>query len=101
MEIIITIDEIDYADLVEKFYPLVKDKLQTSDGMSARILSSLAEVPPDRVRKMVDMLPKGVKDDFAIRLLNANKDRLLAKAERLLEEQEIDLTIRSVEVRKT
>ena len=100
MQIVITVDDIDYGDFVERYYPLVKDRIQGGEGMSAMILSKLSTVPPDQVRKVVDMLPKAAKDELAVKLLNANKERLLSKASRLLDEQDLGLKILDVEIRK-
>ena len=100
MEIVITVDDIDYGSFVEKYYPLVKDRIRGGDGMGGMLLSKLSEVPPDQVRTVVEMLPKGMKDDLAVHLLNANKERLLSRAEKLLDEQDIGIKIRDVEIRK-
>ena len=35
MQIVITIDDIDYGDFVERYYPLVKDRIQGGEGMGA------------------------------------------------------------------
>ena len=78
----------------------MKDRIQGGEGMSAMILSKLSSVPPDQVRKVVDMLPKAAKDELAVKLLNANKERLLSKASRLLDEQDLGLKILDVEIRK-
>ena len=100
MQIVVTIDEIDYGAFVERYYPLVKDRIQGGDGMGGMLLSKLSSVPPDQVRKVVDMLPKAAKDELAVRLLNANKEKLLAKAGRLLGEQDLGVRIVDVEIRK-
>ena len=100
MEIVIKIDDIDYGAFVEKYYPLVKDRIQTGDGMGAKILSSLSTIPPEKIRSFVKMLPKATKDELAVRLLNANKEKLLSKATKLLEEQDLAVTIKDVEIRR-
>ena len=100
LEIIIKIDDIDYGAFVERYYPLVKDRIQGGDGMVARMMATLADVPPEKIRSVVNILPKGTKDELAIRLLNANKDKLLNKARKLLEEQDLNVTISDVEVRR-
>ena len=100
MQIVITIDDIDYGDFVERYYPLVKDRIQGGEGMGAMLLSKLSSAPPDQVRKVVDMLPKSAKDELAVRLLNANKESLLVRASRLLDEQDLGLKIVDVEIRK-
>ena len=100
MEIVLTIDDIDYGAFVERYYPLVKDRIQGGDGMGGMLLSKLSSVPPDQVRKVVDMLPTAAKDEIAVLLLNANKERLLAKASRLLDEQDLGVKIIDVEIRK-
>jgi len=46
------------------------------------------------------MLPKSAKDELAVRLLNANKERFLNRASRLLDEQDLGLKIVDVEIRK-
>ena len=38
MQIVITIDDIDYGDFVERYYPLVKDRIQGGEGMGAMLL---------------------------------------------------------------
>ena len=100
MEIVIKIDDIDYGAVVERYYPIVKDRIQAGDGMGAKMLSSLSSIPPEKIRSFVQLLPKGTKDELAARLLNANKEKLLSKAAKLLEEQDLAVTIKDVEIRR-
>ena len=100
MEIVLTVDDIDYGAFVERYYPLVKDRIQGGEGMGGIFLSKLSSVPPDQIRKVVDMLPKTAKDEIAVRLLNANKEKLLSKASHLLDEQDLGIRIVDVEIRK-
>lgn len=100
MQVVLTVDDIDYGAFVERYYPLVKDRIQGGDGMGGMLLSKLSSVPSDQIRKVVDMLPKSAKDEIAVRLLNANKEKLLARAEHLLDEQDLGVRIVDVEIRK-
>ena len=100
MEIIIKVDDIDYGAFVERYYPLVKDRIQTGDSMGSKMLTALGSIPTDKIRSFVEMLPKSTKDELAIRLLNANKEKLLSKASKLLDEQDLSVSIRDVEIRR-
>ena len=100
MEIVLTVDDIDYGAIVERYYPLVKDRIQAGEGTGSAFLSKLASVPPDQIKMIVNMLPKSAKDELAIHLLNANKEKLLSKGSRLLEEEGLGIKILDVEIRK-
>ena len=77
MKITFEINEIDYGALVERFLPLVHDKLAEKDGTGAMILAKIATMPPEVAGKMVDMLPQTTKDEIAVMLVNKNKDNIV------------------------
>ena len=100
MEIKITVDDINYSEVIEKCLPLVRDKLKEKDGALPQILSGLASLPPSMAAAMLDRLPQETKDEAVALLINKNKDKLIEKAEEYAARNDITLKISDLTVEK-
>lgn len=87
----LTLDNIDYDDLIDRYLPLVRDHLQASSNPVALLLSN--GMSSAMAKKIVHTLPQQKKDELATELINANKKKLLSKATTLAEEQNISVNV--------
>ena len=93
MEIKLTIKEIDYAALVEAALPMVKNKLQDMDGPIPSLLSGLTKLPTGMVKAVVNGLPQDSKDQMAVLLIKAYREKIISSAERYAGEMGVPIKI--------
>lgn len=99
MEIVVKVKDINYADVIEKFLPVVKEKLKNEDGVAARSMYAIACLPTGLMRKAVEALPQDTKDEFVVYLLNKNHDKILEEAEKFMAAQGISMEVEDIEAK--
>lgn len=98
MKILLGVDEIDYAGILEKFLPIIRDKLKDMDGAMPKMLSGLAALSGPVVRGTINALPQDTKDQMVAYLINHNGEKIIAAAQSFTANQGIGLTITSLSV---
>ena len=93
MKVTLKISDVDYAELAVQSLPLIRDKIQLSDGTAAKILLKLTRLPPHLIRSTLDALPQATKDDIAILLLKLNKEKVAGGLQDIVRAHGITLTI--------
>ena len=96
MEIRVKIKDINYSELIEKFLPLVKERLRNEEGAAAKALYAIACLPTGMMRAAIDRLPQDTKDEFVVYLLNKNHDKILDKASEFIASQGVSMTVEDV-----
>lgn len=97
MKITFEISELDYKALVEKFLPVVREKMAGKDGVGAKTLSILAGMSPSIAAGMIDMMPQDKKDELAVMLIEKNKDKIADKIMKLAGEHGIKFKIDDID----
>ncbi len=70
----IEIRDADYDSLIDRFLPMLLDRLRQSGSPVARLVSG--GLPEPMIKSVLKKLPKNTKDQLAADLVNANKDQL-------------------------
>ena len=86
----IEVGEIDYTGLIQTFLPMIQERLASSSDATATLLQRL---PLNNADVFLRLMPQTSKDDVAAYLLNANRERFCALAERAAGEHGIHLSI--------
>lgn len=76
LQIEVFVSRIDYAGLVVRFLPLVKDKLKTLEGSEVKILSGLAYASSELACELLKRIPREYQDKIAVFLLNQCREQI-------------------------
>ncbi len=99
IELKIAIDEVDYANVLEKAMPEILPKLAKNKGeMVQKILQSLNGKPGELAIKALKYLPRSIQDEIAVNLLSNYKTKIIDALHKLAEEQNISITISDISV---
>lgn len=86
------LDDIDYEQVSELLLPLLADKTKNEHRLAGNLLGS--DAAGMLAKTLLRSMPQAKKDAFAVKMLNDRKDLLTQKAEALLREKNISLTIK-------
>ena len=98
MEIKLTVENIDYASLIEKLLPLVEDKLQESDGVVEKLLVGLTKVPSYLIKATVNAFPQKTKDEIVAFLVNKNRETIEEILMDSLRQKGITMQVSNIEI---
>ena len=98
MEIVMTVDRIDYLCVAERFLPVIKEKLLGLGGMVRLLRPVIEGASPAQVCGLMDRFLGDRKDSFVASMINQNQQTLIASAEDAAKKQNIRLTIRELDV---
>ena len=92
------IGKIDYVCTVERFLPVIREKLMALGGMASVLLRPV--IPNANAGQIVYLMDRFVsnKDDFFASLINQNQERLIGAIENVAQKQNIRMKIHSVYV---
>ena len=76
-----TIDELDYDSLFDRYLPAIAEKLRETGNPVGMLLSN--GMPASMAKGIVAGLPRSAKDRLAADLLNANGEKFCQKMEEL------------------
>ncbi len=96
MKIILEAGEIDYAGILIKFMPMIRDKLKDLDGAMPKMIGGLTALPAPVVRGAVNALPQDTKDQMVAYLINHNGEKILSAAQGFAEKQGISIAFNSI-----
>lgn len=91
IQIVLTVDGLDYTVLAEQYLPLAGEKLRESGNPLGMLLSNGMGV--SMAKSMVASAPQGVKDKLAVDLINANAAEIGRKIEAAAEEKGAVLSV--------
>lgn len=77
LQIGVFVRQIDYAGLVVRFLPLVKDKLKALEGSEMKILTKLADASSELACEFLKLIPREYQDKIAVFLLNQCREQIL------------------------
>lgn len=89
-----TIDELDYDSLFDRYLPAIAEKLRETGNPVGMLLSN--GMPSSMAKSIVAGLPQSAKDKLAADLLNANGARMGQKMEELAAEKGIHVRVDAV-----
>lgn len=98
MEIKLTVENIDYASLIEKLLPLVGDKLQESDGVVEKLLVGLTKIPSYLIKATINAFPQETKDDIVAFLVNKNRETIEEILMDSLRQKGITMQVSNIEI---
>ena len=90
------VDDIDYEAVSDLLLPLLADKTKDESRLAGNLLGSNAV--GSLARTMLRAMPQEKKDALVVKTLNGKKDLLMEKAEALLREKSIHLSIKELKL---
>lgn len=94
IELKVEISEVDYTALLDNLLPLLRDQLRESGNPLGMLLSN--GMSAGMAKKVISTLPKGQMDALTADLINGNSKKLVAEAEKLAKQNNIDIKVASV-----
>lgn len=96
LSIVAEVREIDYRCIVDRFLPVIREKLLAMSGMAAFMLRPVIQIAPvDQILGLLDRFT-GSRDAFFASLINQNQQGLISAIEGAAEKQNIRMKIKSV-----
>ena len=87
----ITLEEIDFDSLIDRYLPLIMEKLRDSDNSLSRLISG--GMPANLAKAALHKLPQDKKERIAAELINRNSAKLKEKAEGYARENGVPIKI--------
>ncbi len=94
IKIEIEVRDSDYDGLIDRFLPLMADRLRQSDMPAARLISGL---PEPMIKSFIKKLPETSKDQLACDLINSNKAQLAQLLKDLAAQNGVSLVIGNIQ----
>lgn len=93
LDVELSVTHIDYASLVERFLPRIRNRLEGSTGTAATVLRRLPNVNP---RRVLTFMPQITKDSIAAYLVANNQEILLQMMMEEARKNGIRITLSSI-----
>lgn len=93
LEIRVKIGEIDYPCIVERFLPMIKEKLMGMGGAVALLRPVIRNASPDQVCSLLDHLLGKNKEEFIVALVNQYAAKLVSAIDDFAAKQNIHLKV--------
>ena len=100
MKFTISINKINYENIIEKAIPMLKEKAQTDDSVVLKMVSGILNMPGDIPRRMLNALPQDTKDELVVYLANNNKEKILNWIQESLLKKGIEIEMNDLAVEK-
>ena len=99
IEIKMTVDDVDYEEILETLYPLLEERLynKIENPLLAGLLSKMKGLPMVTIKAMLKTLPQKTKDELVVLCLNYYKENIVRMLTDTLERQGIPLNIQDME----
>ena len=100
IEIKMTVDDVDYEEILETLYPLLEERLynKIENPLLAGLLSKMKGLPMVTIKAMLKTLPQKTKDELVVLCLNYYKENIVCMLTDTLERHGIPLNIQDMEV---
>ena len=81
IEIKMTVDDVDYEEILETLYPLLEERLynKIENPLLAGLLSKMKGLPMVTIKAMLKTLPQKTKDELVVLCLNYYKENIILK----------------------
>lgn len=89
----IEVSNLNYAALAAKFLPLVRDGLIIGENPAVEMLHAVLKLPGMLLYGALAKIPQNKKDEAVAYLINKNKDRIIAKLEEMMANQDIHIRL--------
>ena len=98
-EIKMTVDDVDYEEILETLYPLLEERLynKIENPLLAGLLSKMKGLPMVTIKAMLKTLPQKTKDELVVLCLNYYKENIVRMLTDTLERHGIPLNIQDME----
>lgn len=96
LELAATIDRVDYLCLVDRFLPMVKEKLLAMGGMVALLRPVIEKASADQICGLLDRFVGDKKDELLAALINQNQETLISVIEDAAGKQNVHLKTNSI-----
>ena len=99
IEIKMTVDDVDYEEILETLYPLLEERLynKIENPLLAGLLSKMKGLPMVTIKAMQKTLPQKTKDELVVLCLNYYKENIVRMLTDTLERHGIPLNIQDME----
>ncbi|OUP19443.1 hypothetical protein B5F29_08920 [Lachnoclostridium sp. An196] len=99
IEIKMTVDDVDYEEILETLYPLLEERLynKIENPLLAGLLSKMKGLPMVTIKAMLKTLPQKTKDELVVLCLNYYKENIVRMLTDTLERHGIPLNIQDME----
>ena len=99
IEIKMTVDDVDYEEILETLYPLLEERLynKIENPLLAGLLSKMKGLPMVTIKAMLKTLPQKPKDELVVLCLNYYKENIVRMLTDTLERHGIPLNIQDME----
>ena len=99
IEIKMTVDDVDYEEILETLYPLLEERLynKIENPLLAGLLSKMKGLPMVTIKAMLKTLPQKTKDELVVLCLNYYKENIVRMLTDTLERHGSPLNIQDME----
>ena len=94
----IGVSNLNYAALAAKYLPFVRDGLIIGENPAMEMLHAVLKLPGILLYGALAKIPQDKKDEAVAYLINKNKDRIIAKLEDMLANQDIHIRLGDLKV---
>lgn len=95
LEVLLDVKDIDYVGLIQRFLPLVSQRLEQGEGASG-LLSRLTGAGVHSVRTILGFIPQDGKDNLAAYLINSNQQLIAGWIMSEMQNKHIQLKIKEI-----
>lgn len=94
----IGVSNLNYAALTAKYLPLVRDGIIIGENPAMEMLHAVLKLPGMLLYGALAKIPQNKKDEAVAYLINKNKDRIIAKLEDMIANQDIHIRLDDLKV---
>lgn len=94
----IEVSNLNYAALAAKYLPLIRDGLIIGENPAMEMLHAVLKLPGMLLYGALARIPQNKKDEAVAYLINKNKDRIIAKLEEMMVNQDIHIRLGDLNV---
>jgi len=96
LEIIAVADSVDYLCIVNRFLPMIREKLLSMGGMAAVLRPVIQMASAEQICGLIDRILGERKDAFVASMIQQNQQMLISAIENAARKQDISLKIDSI-----
>ena len=93
MKLKIQIKEIDFADVILKAMPVLREKVPNDGSAISKIISVVTQLPSEVICTMLDAVSQDDKYEIVVLLVRENKDKIRQSLSQLLKQYDIDVSL--------
>ncbi len=99
IKMIVKITHVDYEAIAGKVIPAMVERMSIQ-GKLPEPLRKLGHMPSSVVSSMLKLLSQGAKDEIAVNLIQSNAQSIIDSANRFMQDRDLPLTVREIQVSK-